>query len=499
MLRSVSPVHLEYMRNMGTPASMSVSILVEGRLWGLISCHHSSPRLVSLQVRNACDFLAQVMAVQISALERTTSAARRVELASLQAELLARMARERQFATGLARKPSVWLEIAAAAGAAAVVEGEITSAGRTPAHTQIAQLVDWLSRTQDADLFYTDNLSDIYPEAEAYMEVASGLLAIRTSQLHPSYVLWFRPEVIQEVAWGGDPNKAVESSGRISPRKSFDRWKEKVRGRAEPWPAPVIETARAFRQAILNVVLRQAEERAELAGELQRSNRELEAFSYSVSHDLRAPFRHIVGYAELLQERAVDLDATSRHYVRSIRDSAISAARLVDDLLQFSKVGRATLSTSRVDMDKLLIEARRSLEPDMAERSIAWRVDALPPAFGDAAMLRQTLVNLLSNAVKYTRPRPEAEIAVFAEQGEEETIYTIKDNGVGFDMAYADKLFGVFQRLHRAEDFEGTGIGLAIAQRVVERHGGRIWADGAVDQGAAFHFSLPRSKMTSHG
>ena len=492
VLRSVSPVHLEYMRNMGTAASMSVSILVEGRLWGLVSCHHATPRLVSLQVRSACDFLAQVAALQISALERTAEASRRVELAAVQAELLARMARERRFASGLALRPSAWLALAGAAGAAAAVEGEVTTAGLTPERSQILELIDWLTRTGQDEVFSTASLGAEFPPARAYAEVASGVLAIRTSQLHPSYVLWFRPEVISEVTWGGDPNKAVEeATGRLTPRKSFERWKEKVRGRATPWERAVVETARAFRTAILNVVLRQAEERAELAGELQRSNRELEAFSYSISHDLRAPFRHIVGYAELLQAREVELDETSTRYVRSIRDSAISAARLVDDLLQFSKVGRATLSTSRVDMNKLVAEARRSLEPDLEGREVEWRIDSLPPAFGDATMLRQTLVNLISNAAKYTRPRARACISVYAEEGEGETVYTVEDNGVGFDMAYAGKLFGVFQRLHRAEEFEGTGIGLAIAQRVVERHGGRIWGEGALDRGASFRFALP--------
>ena len=501
VLRSVSPVHLEYMRNMGTAASMSVSILVEGRLWGLISCHHATPRLVSLQVRNACDFLAQVAALQISALERTAEASRRVELAAVQADLLARMARERQFASGLALRPSAWLALAGATGAAAVVEGEVTTAGLTPERSRILELVDWLNRTEQADVFSTATLGAEFPAAQAYAEVASGVLAIRTSQLHPSYVLWFRPEVISEVTWGGDPNKAVEAgTDRLTPRKSFEQWKEKVRGRATPWESAVVETARAFCTAILNVVLRQAEERAELAGELQRSNRELEAFSYSISHDLRAPFRHIVGYAELLQAREAELDETSTRYVRSIRDSAISAARLVDDLLQFSKVGRATLSTSRVDMNKLVAEARRSLEPDLEGRGIEWRIDALPPAFGDATMLRQTLVNLISNAAKYTRPRARACIRVYAEEGGAETVYTVEDNGVGFDMAYAGKLFGVFQRLHRAEEFEGTGIGLAIAQRVVERHGGRIWGEGALDRGASFRFALPNAmREARHG
>ncbi len=414
-------------------------------------------------------------------------------LSEVQAALLTRMAREWRFSSGLALRPAAWLQLAGATGAAAVVDGEVTTAGLTPERSQILALVDWLDRAERGEVFSTHVLPARYPPAEAFAEVASGLLAIRTSELHPCYILWFRPEVVQEVTWGGDPRKAVEpQGGRLHPRSSFQQWKEKVRGRATPWEGAVVETARAFRNAILNLVLRHAEERAELAGELQRSNRELEAFSYSVSHDLRAPFRHIVGYAELLQEREGRLDETSTRYVRAIRDSAISAARLVDDLLQFSKVGRAALSTGRVDMNKLVAEARRSLDPDLQTREIEWRIDPLPPAFGDATMLRQTLVNLLSNAAKYSRPRSVAKISVYAEDAGGETVYTVQDNGVGFDMAYASKLFGVFQRLHRAEEFEGTGIGLAIAQRAVERHGGRIWAEGLVDRGASFHIALPR-------
>ena len=501
ILRSVSPVHVEYMRNMGTAASMSVSILIDGRLWGLISCHNATPRLAPLQVRNACDFLGQVLALQIGALQRTADASRLIGLGAAQAELLGRMARERAFADGLARAPATWLALGGAAGAAAVVDGDLVTAGLTPGRDEVQALADWLARSQQGEVFHTSALGDQFEAARAYADLASGLLAIRTSELHASYVMWFRPEVVQEVTWGGDPRKReCEQAGRITPRKSFDQWREKVSGRATPWEPPVVESARAFRSAILGVVLRQAEERAELAGELHRSNRELEAFSYSVSHDLRAPFRHIVGYAELLQEREAALDATSRRYVRSIRDSAISAAQLVDDLLQFSKVGRATLSTSRVDMNKLVSEARRSLDPDLKGRDIDWRIEPLPPAFGDATMLRQTLLNLISNAAKYSRPRARAQISVYAEQGAEETTYTVRDNGVGFDMAYTGKLFGVFQRLHRAEDFEGTGIGLAIAQRVVERHGGRIWAEGAIDRGAAFHFTLPKLKTGArHG
>ena len=238
--------------------------------------------------------------------------------------------------------------------------------------------------------------------------------------------------------------------------------------------------------------MRSRRERAELSDELQKSNKELEAFSYSVSHDLRAPFRHIVGYAELLGEREPQLSGPSQHYLRSIRESALSAGRLVDDLLAFSRLGRASLARARIDTVKLFDEVRRSLEPEWTGREVEWRVEPLPNAYGDPSMLRQVLLNLVDNALKYSRGRSPAVVAVSGETLPDQVVFTVADNGVGFDMAYVDKLFGVFQRLHRAEEFEGTGIGLALARRIVERHDGRIWAEAEPGRGATFRFALPR-------
>lgn len=265
-----------------------------------------------------------------------------------------------------------------------------------------------------------------------------------------------------------------------------------MRGRSAPWGEAELETVREMRDAVVAVVFRQAEERAQLAEELQRTNKELEAFSYSISHDLRAPFRHIVGYAQLLADRATDLDDKSVHYIASIKEAAVSAGRLVDDLLAFSQLSRSSLATSRVDMGKLVAEVRRSLAPDVEGRQIAFQVGRLDPAWGDPSLLRQVWMNLLGNAVKYTRDRSEALVEISSETTSEEIVYRVRDNGVGFEMAYVGKLFGVFQRLHRADEFEGTGIGLAIAQRILARHGGRIWAEGEKGAGATFSFALPR-------
>lgn len=497
-LRSVSPVHLEYMRNMGTAASMSISIVVEGQLWGLIACHHGTPLAVPAPARAACDFIGQILALQVSGRRRIDEAAQRITLKQVETDLLARMSQSDTFQHALSAHGPAWLRLTNAAGVAVLSDEVITLAGATPTREQIAGIARWLQAEKHNEVFATDSLAAAYPPAASFADRASGLLATPISQLHSSFVMWFRPEVIHTVTWGGDPRKPMGANPqeRLRPRVSFELWKEQVRLRSEPWTRPEIESARDFRNAVVNFVLRRAEERAELTEQLQRSNKELESFSYSVSHDLRAPFRHIVGYAELLQERESEISGVSKHYLANIIDAALSAGRLVDDLLNFSHVGRTNLAKHRVDMNKLTEEVRRSLAPDLNGRPIEWKIGQLPPAYGDPALLRQALLNLVGNAVKYTRGREPAVIEIGGRvETEGETVgfttYEVRDNGVGFDMAYAAKLFGVFQRLHRAEEFEGTGIGLALTRRIIDRHGGDIQAEGQPGKGARFRFTLP--------
>jgi signal transduction histidine kinase len=227
--------------------------------------------------------------------------------------------------------------------------------------------------------------------------------------------------------------------------------------------------------------------------ELQALNQEMESFNYSVSHDLRAPLRHIDGFVDLLCRRAGDaLDEKSRHYLKVISEAAKQMGRLIDDLLAFSRMSRVEVLRSRVDLEGLVEDVRRDMGHEGQGRVIEWERGPLPTVMGDRSMLRMAVVNLLSNAVKYTRPCPKAQIQVGrAPSANGEVIVFVKDNGVGFDMKYADRLFGVFQRLHRTDEFEGTGIGLAIVRRVVHRHGGRVWAESAPGAGATFFVALP--------
>jgi chemotaxis family two-component system sensor kinase Cph1 len=498
ILRSVSPVHLEYMRNMATPASMSISILRDGELWGLISCHNSEPRRVALPVRNACDFLTQIFSLQLEARENTALADARVRLGAVQARLLAYMAGEDFFVDGLVSHPADLMLLAGAQGVAIITDEHCWRLGETPKEAEIKALYAWLSEHHPGDLFATDRLTELFPKAEAYADKASGLLSISISKMSSSYILWFRPEIVKTVKWGGNPEKPVrEEAGtlRLHPRRSFEIWKETVRGRSAAWDRSEIEAVKELRNAIVGIVLRRAEELAALAEELRRSNKELEAFSYSVSHDLRAPFRHIVGYSELLKKQEwADLSERGKRYIDTIIESAYTAGTLVDNLLRFSQMGRTALKPRRVEVEQLVEETRQRLLMQTEGRRIEWIIGQLPPVVADPVLIRLVFENLLDNAVKYSRTRDISRIEVGSYRDNGEIVFFVRDNGVGFDMKYVDKLFGVFQRLHRIEDFEGTGIGLANVRRIVERHGGRSWAEAELDKGATFYIAMPESE-----
>jgi light-regulated signal transduction histidine kinase (bacteriophytochrome) len=281
----------------------------------------------------------------------------------------------------------------------------------------------------------------------------------------------------------------------IEPRYSFD-----ISSRELPyfftfvtWGIIVASFA-AVRRRTEDGLRRAQEELATRAAELETANKELESFTYSVSHDLRAPLRHVVGYAELLQKQSSSvLDDKARRYMAMILEASKRMGSLIDDLLSFSRLGRAEARKTAVNLNQLVREVIAELGQDTKDRDISWTIGALPVCYGDRSMLKLVLANLLSNAVKFTRIRPRAKIEIgCADRKDNQVEVFVADNGAGFEMQYVNKLFGVFQRLHRAEEFEGTGIGLATVERIIHRHGGTVRAEGVLDQGATFYFSLPK-------
>jgi PAS domain S-box-containing protein len=297
-------------------------------------------------------------------------------------------------------------------------------------------------------------------------------------------------ELLRTGRWEGELQKTKADGSRVF---VASRWS--LRQDEQGHPVAILETNndisdRKHREKEIRKLNQELEKRS---ADLETSNKELEAFAYSVSHDLRAPLRHMVGYTELLQKNiSTMLDEKSLRYMKTILESAKRMGALIDDLLAFSRIARAETRQRPVSLQELVKEVLPDLQRETEGREIAWNIGALPDTFGDRPMLRLVLVNLIANALKFTRTQPRAEIEIGClERKNDAVVVFVRDNGVGFDMKYAHKLFGVFQRLHQAGAFEGTGIGLATVQRIIHRHGGSVWAEGVVDGGATFFFSLP--------
>ncbi len=295
-----------------------------------------------------------------------------------------------------------------------------------------------------------------------------------------------------EEAAQGKPRWELEMAERDG-RHEDEGWRVRKDG-TRFWANAVISAMRDAHGILIGFakVTRDLTERRRVEQALAQSNQELERFSYSVSHDLRAPLRAINGYAQaLFQDHAAQLDAEGKRLLTVIRDSAKLGGELIDALLNFSRVGRQPLARTPVDLNALVESVVTELGRDATGIAVETVIHPMPPVTGDPALLRQVLANVIANAFKFTGRRPHPRVEIGAQTERSEVVYYVKDNGVGFDMRYADKLFGVFQRLHRGDEFEGTGVGLALAQRIIQRHGGRIWAEGKVNEGATFFFTLP--------
>jgi len=308
--------------------------------------------------------------------------------------------------------------------------------------------------------------------------------------IFPAPIEKIQAEFLRADRWEGELEHVKEDGTKVM---VASRWS--LRRDEQGRPTAVLETNNDITQRKRGEeeVRKLNQELGKRTTELEAINKELEAFAYSISHDLRAPLRHMVGFTELLQKSAFSVvDQKGRRYMTMILESAKRMGMLIDDLLAFSRIGRAETRESVVSLEQLVKEVQSEVLQETDGRKITWKVGPLPELYGDRSMLKLALVNLVSNAIKFTRTRPQPEIEIgCTEKRSDGAVVFIRDNGVGFDMKYVNKLFGVFQRLHRAEEFEGTGIGLATVQRIIHRHGGQVWAEGFVDRGATFFFSVP--------
>ena len=499
VLRAMSPVHVEYLRNMGVAASMSISIVKDGRLWGLIACHHCTAKLVPHTIRVTCEALARIFSSRIAKAEEEDERARRTAAHNLTIRIEEKMRKDRNVIAALTHAGLDVATVIGAQGCAFIIRGEIVLLGITPSRSQVEDLATWLGFHQSEQVFATDRMAELYPEAAEFHVVASGLLSVRITLGSPDFVLWFRPSVVQVITWGGNPEKPVEETEegkRISPRRSFESWKQTSENSSEAWTETDRKFAAELRPVIAETLfLRMNEEVLRLNLELARSNSDLASFAYTASHDLQEPLRTIRIYAQMAALRAgPDTDPESRSFLATIEEGADRMANLIAALLSYSQIGGVELRRSQeVNLEETFRRVMAKLDAQVRQSGAIVNCDALPVIFNSMDHMEQLLQNLIANAIKY-RGKDAPRILLSARRENNYWLLSVRDNGQGFEPVNASMIFEPFKRLHGKET-PGSGIGLATCKRIVEISNGRIWAESeGRDKGATFWFTLPISK-----
>jgi len=507
ILRSVSPLHIEYLQNMGVGATLTISLMKQGKLWGLIACHHQSPYFVPYEIRNICEFLGQVMSLELTSKEANEDLDYKIFLKSVQSLLINSLGKAENITDALIKDRQKLLELVGATGAVIYTGENLIRVGQAPPEAVLPDLIAWLENRFEQDLFVTHSLPKIYPDAIAFKEVASGLLALSITKVQKNYVLWFRPEVLQEVNWAGNPDKPkiLEEDGTetLTPRKSFELWQEMLQHQSQPWKPWEIEGAVELRSAIVGIVLRKINELAEINLELERSNTELDAFAYIASHDLKEPLRGIHNYSNfLLEDYAEVLNAEGVDKLHTLIKLTKRMEDLINALLQFSRLGRQELSFQSFNLNQSLEAISELFTVSKGGENIEIRIPrSLPNIVGDRILLEEVFTNLISNAFKYNNQSekwaeigfldPEIPTSSTLTKTQLLTFY-VRDNGIGIQEKHLDTIFRIFKRLHGLNKYGGgTGVGLTIVKKIIERHHGRIWIESSYGAGTTFYFTLP--------
>ncbi len=506
VLRSVSPIHVEYLKNMGVLASMSISLVKDGKLWGLVACHHYSPKYIDYEIRTACEFLGQVMSLELASKEANQNIDYKLKLKSIQTKLIDSLSHSEDLSKGLLKESENLLKLTGSDGVALQYGGVLTVVGDAPPKSQIEDLIEWIDTQIEGDVWMTDSLSKVNPNAGEYKDKASGVLALSLTKIQHNYLIWFRQEVLQTVNWAGNPNKGtkVEEDGSLSlsPRQSFELWKETVTGQSLPWQKVEFEGALELKSGVLGIVIRKAQKLAEMNLELQRSNAELDAFTYIASHDLKEPLRGIHNYSKfLLEDYAEILDADGVEKLQSLIRLTQRMEGLINALLRYSRLGRAELAMKPSNLTKSIENIKETLK--MSYNQSDWEIRMplpLPTVKCDRVLVEEIFSNLISNGLKYNNQSQKwVEVGCLEGEGQipgtQETVvklvFYVKDNGIGIRPKHLDAIFKIFKRLHGQNKYGGgTGAGLTIVKKIVERHQGQIWVESVYGEGSTFYFTL---------
>ncbi|PJJ79670.1 ATP-binding protein [Mucilaginibacter auburnensis] len=494
-LRAVSPMHIEYLKNMGVHSSFSISLIYKGELWGLIACHNYSPRFIDYKARDSAKLIGQILS---SALEFRQDEANKYLLSKLNANVDALsklMLKDNSIEEALTEQYVTLLDAVEATGALLAYENNITKLGKTPDDKQIAQLIEWVGNNVSETFYYTNELPEIYSESVAYKHIASGIMVITLSRELAEYIIWFKPEHIETITWAGNPDKPFElnSDGSmiLSPRRSFEAWSQQVAGKSQEWQDEEIKSAMRLKAEVTYAINQKAGAIRMLNERLKQAYEELDTFSFTISHDLKNPLSTIKGYAQLLT-RDASLQPRVKDTLVRINDKVDKMNLMINEVLEYSRIGRQDIKPVEVDLGTIIADQIKDLKIAFNTDNLKVVLGNTPVAYGDPVMLSQVFANLLSNAIKYSMEQPQPTIHVEGKEDELEITYSIKDNGVGIEIKQLPRIFELFKRMDNVQHIEGSGVGLAIVKRIVEKHNGKIWVDSQLGKGSTFFVSFKK-------
>lgn len=490
VLRSVSPVHIQYLKNMGVRSSMSISLMNGQDLWGLIACHHyADALLVPYKSRTSCVHFGLVMSAQIAVKQQQLATLKESERRNKLTQITKDLNEDRSFLDAIWDQAEALLKVVGADGVAIVQENQLALEGVAPGEDFVWELLEVIDKESELEMFVSSHLGQDLPDLATHPEEAAGVLAIGLGA--DWRILFFRMEEERTVRWGGDPNKAVDPAQPLTPRNSFNEWKETVRGTCRSWTPIEIALAQELRSALISFIVQHTNQLERLNQELANKNAEIEQFAYSVSHDLKSPLVTVNGYVGALEEDLAENDMEAVHgSLQRIRRATTKMGKLIEELLAFSRIGRHPGSMETVDMRALFSEMQEDFSRRINDAGATLNLPENPRnVTGYSSDVYRVFHNLLDNALKYGRGNEPLVIEIECVRFPKAIQYSVQDNGPGIEPEFHDRIFALFQRIDT--NSEGTGVGLASVAKIMNQHGGSYGVTSEPGNGATFWVQFP--------
>lgn len=495
-LRAVSPIHIQYLKNMHVASSFSISLKYHNELWGLIACHNYSQHFIDYKSREYAKLIGHILSSALEFRQHEEELIAEKEFKISLEKIVRQLLETESIEIALISGPTTLLDILKSDGAVLVHNKKIFKLGSTPDDEQLLDLIFWINDQVKESIFETNNFSAIYPQASAYKDCASGLLIIMLSRELGDYLIWFRAEQTETVNWAGNPNKPMEiedlSLMTISPRNSFEVWTETTAGRSTSWTVEEIKSVIKLKEEINYGINRKASTARLMNERLRQAYEELETFSYTISHDLKNPLASIKSYAQLLIRDQTILER-GQQMLHRIADRADQMNLMINAVLNYSRIGRSAMVFRTINTSVLIADIVKDLDLIYDVLNLEVIIGETPDLHGDPIMMLQVFSNLIGNAVKYSQQSDSTIIHISGKLMSGKVHYMIKDNGMGIAPSDLFKIFELFNRMDNVKDIEGSGVGLAIVKRIVEKHEGTIHAESELGIGSTFHLTFNHS------